>query len=132
MHKPNYSKMMAVIDEAFATRTDPNQLQVNQHDIEKLNQLHRACLNEKSNEEGPLIWCLIFPTTSELMEQFLAKKISETELLHQTPLSKNLDCIYLCSVSTLPEERGKGETKKLCLHAINEIRKDYPIQKLFV
>jgi hypothetical protein len=66
------------------------------------------------------------------MEDFLQKKISEKQLLDKTPVGVKYDCLYLCSATTLPEARGKGKTRELCLNAIRQIRKDHPIKTLFV
>lgn len=130
--EPNYERMMQIIDEVFSTRNDPDQLQVTPSQLNKLQQIHPATLNELSDENGPLIWALLIPTTHAVMMDFIENRISEKQLLELTPLHVAYDCIYLCSVSTLPEMRGKGKTKALCLDAINAIRKNHPITTLFV
>ena len=130
--QPNYSRMMAVIDQVFETREDPDQIQVTPKQLKQLQEIHPATLTELANEEGPLIWILMIPTTQNIMEDFLAAKISEKQLLEKTQPGINYDCIYLCSATTLPEYRGKGETKKLCLKGIKSIIKDHPITTLFV
>lgn len=130
--KPNFQRMLDLIDEVFATRNDPGQIQVTQKQLKKLEKIHPATLSEISNEDGPLIWILVIPVTNEVMEDFLADKITETELLERTQPGQKYDCIYLCSATTLPEMRGKGETKKLCLEAIKAIRKDHPVTSLMV
>lgn len=124
--------MMQVIEETFAIRQDSGQIQVNTAERKKLEALHPSTLSELANEEGPLIWVLLVPTTKHLMQSFLDGLISEKELLKQTPLGINYDSLYLCSVSTLPEIRGAGKSKALCLKAIRAIAADHPIQHLFV
>ncbi|MCE3259492.1 MAG: GCN5-related N-acetyltransferase (GNAT)-like protein [Bacteroidetes bacterium] len=123
--------MLQLIDDVFATRSDPGQLQVTGAQIKKLNEIHPATLSEVSNEDGPLIWVLIIPTTKSVMNEFLKGTITEKELLDKTRPGDTYDCMYLCSVTTLPEARGKGETRKLCLKAIREIAKEHPINTLF-
>jgi hypothetical protein len=130
--KPNFTRMMQLIDKVFATRKDPDQLQVTQRQLKKLEQIHPACLSEKSDENGPLIWVLVIPTTKKVMDDFIAGSISENTLLERTNPGDTFESIYLCSATTLPEARGKGETKKLCLNAISDIAKEYPIKYLFV
>jgi len=130
--EPNYDRMMRIIDEVFATRNDPDQLQVTPAQLGKLQQIHPATLNELRDENGPLVWALLIPTTREVMMDFVESRISEKQLLEHTPLHVAYDCIYLCSVSTLPELRGQGKTKALCLEAIHAIRRDHPITTLFV
>lgn len=130
--KPNFQRMLTLIDEVFATRKDPGQIQVNQQQLKKLQKIHPATLSELENENGPLIWILIIPTTKSIMDDFLQHKISEKELLAKTKAGDSYDCIYLCSVTTLPEYRGKGETKKLCIKAVRSVCNTHPIKTLFV
>lgn len=128
--------MLQLVDEIFSTRTDPDQLQVDEKVIARLQQLHPATLSEH-NVNGPVVWILIIPTISELMEKFLSGKISEQELFEQTKPDpdgnrEKFDCIYLCSASVLPEYRNKGLAKKLTIAAIQSIQKDFQIKTLFV
>jgi hypothetical protein len=128
---PNYTKMFAVIEETFAMRNDPDQLQVTEKDQKKLQAIHPATLSELANEDGPLIWVLLIPTTKAVMDDFVSGKISEREVLENTEPGQSYNTIYLCSVTALPEVRGKGESKKLCLKAIESIRNDHSVQYLF-
>jgi hypothetical protein len=130
--KPNFNRMLQLIDEVFATRNDPGQIQVDQKQQKKLHEIHPATLTEYADDNGPLIWVLMIPTTYAIMTDFLSKKISEKELLARTQPGATYDCIYLCSATTLPECRSKGETKKLCVAAIRAICKDHPVTTLFV
>lgn len=123
---------MQIIEETFAMRSDPSQLQVNDKVLEKLAEIHPATLSEYNEGSGPCSWVLVIPTTAELMNDFLAGKISEQKLFDLTQPGMNYEAIYLCSATTLPEYRGKGITKKLCVDAIDKIRKDFPIKNLFV
>ncbi|MBI3134545.1 MAG: hypothetical protein HYZ14_07680 [Bacteroidetes bacterium] len=128
----NHYRMFAIIDEVFDMRNDPDQLQVDETVMQKLAAIHPATMGEVADENGPLIWSLMIPTTAAVMQKFLAGEIAENQLLEQTRPGEKYDCIYLCSVSTLPEKRSKGETKKLCLQQINAIRKDHAITSLYV
>lgn len=132
MPADNFKRMMQVIDETFATRNDPGQIQMNAAQRKKLEAIHPSTLSELANEDGPLIWVLLIPTTQEVMQAFLNGKITEKELLDQTKVGQPYDCIYLCSASTLPELRGKGQTKALCIKAIKEIASQHPVRTLFV
>jgi hypothetical protein len=124
--------MLTLIDEVFATRNDPDQIQVTEHQMDKLNRIHKNCLTEFADERGPLIWILLIPTTSLVIQDFLSGKITEKELLENTPIGVPYDVVYLCSATTLPEARNQGKTKQLCLSAIEEIRKNNAIEKLVV
>lgn len=130
--KPNFQRMMNLIDEVFATRNDPDQLQVTPQQLKKLEQIHPSTLSEWSNEDGPLCWVLMVPTTEAVMNGFLNGQLNEKQLLDKTIPGETYSCIYLCSATTLPEVRGKGETKKLCMSSIKEIMKTHPIKTAFV
>jgi hypothetical protein len=130
--KKNLKRMFEIIDEELATRHDPDQLQVNEAQIQKLLQIHPATLTEKSDEDGPLIWILMIPTTISVMNDFIDGKISETQLLENTQPGDKYEAIYLCSATALPEQRRKGETKRLCLEAIDAIRREHKIKWLYV
>lgn len=66
------------------------------------------------------------------MRHFLNGEITEKELLDKTRPGAAYECIYLCSATTLPEYRGQGNTKKLCLQAISAICASHPVKSLFV
>ena len=124
--------MMQIIDETFATRHDPGQLQVTEADMQRLQQLHPATLSEYNEGKGPCVWILLIPTTTELMDKFLAGQLTETGLLWSTEPGSTFDSVYLCSATTLPEYRNKGITTRIALNAIEAIRKEHPVKKLFV
>ena len=128
----NLKRMLQIIDEVFETRNDSSQLQVDEADMKQLRAIHASTLHEVSNEDGPTTWVLMIPTTTACMHSFLKGEISETELLHNTPVPGEYDALYLCSASTLPEFRGKQQTFQACLLSIESIRNDHPIQTLFV
>jgi hypothetical protein len=130
--QPNFKRMITLIDEVFETRNDPNQLQVNEAEMEKLQHIHADTLTEIANEEGPTTWVLLIPTTKNLMLDFLQEKINETQLLHLTEVGATYTCIYLCSATTLPEFRGKGQTLNASVQAIHNIQQQHPIHELFV
>ena len=50
-------------------------------------------MKEKRDNNGPVAWSMVIPTTVELMRQFTSKKISEKELLYKTPLQRKVSCI---------------------------------------
>jgi GNAT superfamily N-acetyltransferase len=131
MKESNFDRMMEIIEDTFAMRSDPSQLQVNEKVLEKLAEIHPATLSEFNEGSGPCSWVLVIPTSVEIMNDFLSEKISEQELFDRTKPGMKYEVIYLCSVTTLPEYRGKGITKKLCVEAIEKIRKEFPIKNLF-
>jgi ribosomal protein S18 acetylase RimI-like enzyme len=128
----NFERMIQLADEIFASRTDPNQIDVNEGVLNHLRKIHPATVSGHEEGDGPVAWVLVIPTTQTLMEDFMLNKISERDIYELTPLDIKYDAIYLCSAMVLEEYRRKGFAKELTLNAINAIRKDHPIKSLFV
>jgi predicted GNAT family acetyltransferase len=124
--------MIQLAEEVFDSKSDPEQLEVNEEVLEHLCKIHPASVQEFDDGNGPVVWVLLFPTTNELMEDFLINKISEKQLFDLTPLDIQYDAIYLCSAMVLEEYRRKGMAQNLTIKAIEEIRKSHPITNLFV
>jgi GNAT superfamily N-acetyltransferase len=128
----NFQRLVQLADEVFSYRDDPEQLNVNPQVLDKLHQLHPLTLSDYSDENGPVVWLLVIPTTIALMDRFLNKEISEKKLFDLTPLHVKYEALYLCSALTLEEYRRKGITQQLLLDAIEAIKRDHPLKCLFV
>jgi GNAT superfamily N-acetyltransferase len=128
----NYGRMIKLAEEFFDMKNDPSQITVDEETIALLKLIHPWALNEKQDPNGPVAWVLIFPTTEQLMKQFIDCRINEMQLLHSTPLNVKYDAVYLCSALVLPEYRGKGIARHLAVHAIQMMRSDHPISSLFL
>lgn len=123
--------MICLANEVFGMKQDPTQISVNTKVIARLRKIHPSTMTEKSTKNGPIAWILVFPTTQDLMEKFITKKINEQELLKRTSLRAEYDAVYLCSALVLPENRRKGLAKRLMCNAIKSIQKQHPIKFLF-
>lgn len=132
MSLSNFERMLQLAEEVFAVKNDPDQLNVDQEVVERLQKIHPATVSEFDDGKGPVAWVLLIPTTSFLMDQFLLGRISEKELFERTPLDTEYEALYLCSAMVLEEYRRKGIAKQLILTAIGRIRKDHPLKSLFV
>jgi predicted GNAT family acetyltransferase len=132
MSLSNFERMILLAEEVFDSKSDPEQLEVNEEVLNHLYKIHPASVQEFDDGNGPVVWVLLFPTTSMLMEDFLKNKISEKQLFELTPLNIQYDAIYLCSAMVLEEFRRKGIAQNLTKDAIDEIRKSHPITSLFV
>lgn len=128
----NFERMLQLADEVFASRSDPNQLDINEQVLVHLRKIHPATVSAHEVEDGPVAWLLLIPTTTELMKRFLQGAITERELYEQTPLDTSYDALYLCSAMVLEEYRRQGIMKNLALSAAEAIRRDHPIKALFV
>jgi len=132
MEKSNFERMLELAEEVFASKNDPNQLDVNEEVMEQLQRIHPESIAEYNNGHGPICWIIQIPTTRQLMEQFLANEISEKQLFELTPLNIPYQSVYLCSGMVLQEFRRKGIAKKLAFDALSKIRESHPIEALFV
>ena len=104
----NYERMIQLSDDVFSSRTDPDQLNVNENVMEHLQLIHPDTMSEYDNGNGPVCWILCIPTTLDLMTKFVNQNISEKELYDLTPLNTKYEAIYLCSALLLEEFRGQG------------------------
>ena len=129
--KNNLERMIALVDEVFDVKNDPGQLQVNEAVMMRLQQIHPATLSAYDEGNGPVLWILVVPTLSSLMDQFLNKEITEQQLVDSTPVGVPYDVIYLCSAIVLPEYRRKGMARKITIEAIKKIETDHKINTLF-
>jgi hypothetical protein len=128
----NYERMLQLAEQVFATKSDPNQLDVNQEVIERLQRIHPATVSEYDDGNGPVAWVLLIPTTLDIMNEFLEHKISEKELFDLTPLDITYEALYLCSALVLKEYRRQGIAKRLAFNAIKKIQNDHPLKSLFI
>ncbi|MBI1783018.1 MAG: hypothetical protein HYR66_16880 [Sphingobacteriales bacterium] len=128
----NYERMIRIAEEVFATRTDPEQLDVDEKVIAHLQEIHPSTVSEYNEGNGPCVWILVIPTSTKLMQEFLEKKITEKMLYERTPLHTTYEAIYLCSAMVLDEYRSKGIATRLTVDAINAIAKENTVKALFV
>ncbi len=127
----NYERLIQLAEDSFAAHEDPDQLVVDEQILVRLRRLHPATVAERTDANGPVAWVLLIPTTIKLMEQFLARAITEKELYERTPDKGPYEAAYLCSALVLEEYRGRGIAKELTEGALQQIRKDHPVQVLF-
>jgi hypothetical protein len=131
MSKTNFERLIELSDEVFSSRTDPDQLNVNENVMEHLQLIHPDTISEYDEGNGPVCWVLCIPTTLDLMNQFINKEISERELYELTPLNAKYEAIYMCSALLLEEFRGKGIAQRIGMKAIENIMVDHSIKALF-
>lgn len=127
----NMKRMIQLAEEFFDVKNDPDQISVDEETRGRLLEIHPSTMSEVRNEDGPIVWILVIPTTSDVMEQFLAKSINERQLLQNTSHGERFEAVYLCSALVLPEHRGKGLAKRAAVQAVREIQKQHPIKNLF-
>ena len=131
MEKDNFERMIQLAEEFFDAKNDPDQLSINEEVIEQLRELHPSAVTEETDNNGPIAWMIIIPTTRKLMDQFIGGTINERELFAMTPRGASYEAVYLCSALVLPEHRRKGLAKRMVVNALAEIRQKHPVGTLF-
>ncbi len=127
----NFERMIHLADEFFDVKSDPAQISVNEQVMIALRKIHPSTMTEKRTSKGPIAWGLVIPTTYAVMQRFVSKEITERQLLRLTHAGQTFVSIYLCSALVLPEFRRRGYAERLLCNAVNEIRKDHPIECLY-
>jgi hypothetical protein len=131
MSPTNLERMVALADQFFDVKSDPEQLAVDDEVRRKLRALHPATMNEEGDEAGPIAWVLVIPTSHAVMERFLRKEISEKALLDEAVVSPSFEAIYLCSALVLPEHRKKGVAKRLAVQAVQRIQAGHQVREVY-
>jgi len=131
MSPDNLTRLQNLAEETFRTRQDPDQLSVDEEVMGRLHALHPCTLTQENTPDGPIAWILVIPTTTMLMQEFVAGRISERKLFLRTQPGDRFTALYLCSALVLEEYRGKGLAKRLMIKAVEGIRAEYPIEALF-
>ena len=67
----NYERMIKLSDDVFSSRTDPDQLNMNENVMEHLQLIHSYTISEYDDGNGPVCWILCIPTTLDLMNKFI-------------------------------------------------------------
>ena len=131
MPEENLMRMIQLAEEFFDAKNDPLQISVDEQTMARLREIHPNTISEIRNEQGPIAWVLVIPTSVEMMRKFIDKTIHEGDLLKETTDSPDYEAVYLCSALVLPEYRGKGLAKQLCTAAIHSIGEKHSIKYLF-
>lgn len=114
-------KMLDVAEQFFGTESDSQQMPIKKESFYKLQRLHPKTVIYKLENEEPISWVVILPTTIELMEKFLGGEINERELLDLTKPQDKYEALYLCAAFTLPDYRRKGYVLEMFKEAVKNI-----------
>ncbi len=80
----NFQRMIRLADEFFETKNDPSQITITEEVMEQHRSIHPATMGEIADEQGPLAWTIVIPTTRAIRNQFMKGQIGEAELLKLT------------------------------------------------
>lgn len=115
-------KEMAIAEAIFGTESDPDQMPINDETRKKLNSLFDGWLETEFDEAGePISWVVLMPTQRSLAEEFVSGVITEKELLEKTQPQEIYDALYIVSIITVPEHRGKNLSLKVLERVIPRV-----------
>ena len=118
------AKEMQIAEAIFGTENDPDQMPITNESIAKLDSLCRDWLVSEVYDNGePISWAIAMPTQKHLAQDFVSGKITERELLDLTVPQNIYDAVYLVSVITVPEYRGKGLGTKV----VKQVLQNMPV-----
>lgn len=116
------AKEMQIAEAIFGTENDPDQMPITHESIAKLDRLCIDWLVSEVDDNGePISWAIAMPTQKQLAQDFLNNKITEKQLLDLTIPADIYDAVYLVSVITVPEHRGKGLGTKVVKQVLQNI-----------
>lgn len=112
-----------VPDENMVSPTLENDLSV--QGLEKNN---FVCYKEN---EIPIAWSLVLPTSKEIKNKFLKEEINEKQLFEASIKNPSFESLYLFVAIVLPDYRRKGLAKELISYQIKSFKDKYKITDFF-
>jgi len=123
-------KMNRIALELFGPGGD-SMVEPNLENAEKLISLEKNNLICFKENNQPISWALVLPTSREKAERFLKKEITELELFNRSVEKPLFESLYLFSVVTLPDYRKRGLSSRLVKYQIEYFRNKYKIKDFY-
>ncbi len=130
MEKANYQRLLELADQLFNTKSDPEQLDVNELVIATLQAISPALVHEHQIEHEAVAWITLIPSNKSLTEAFIQGALTEKNYFEKSVELAHFDTIYLCSAIVLEEFRHQGIVSQHCKKAIEQMRSKHPIVQL--
>jgi hypothetical protein len=130
MEKANYQRLLELADQLFNTKSDPEQLDVNEAVINTLHQISPVLVYEHQIDQEAVAWVTLIPSNEALTEAFINGGLTEKTYFEKSVELKQFDTIYLCSAIVLEEFRHQGIVSQQCKKAIELMRQNHPIKQL--
>ena len=130
MKAANYQRLLELADQLFNTKSDPEQLDVNEHVIETLQDIAPVLVHEHQIDHEAVAWITLIPSNETLTEAFIQGAISEKNYFEKSVVLSAFDTIYLCSAIVLEEFRHQGIVSQHCKAAIEHMRIQHKIKQL--
>ncbi len=113
----------ALAEAYFTTHQDPDQIPVNEENRRWIYEHIPECLNIIRDDEKIVGFSFILPTSYQIMEAFLSKKINEAKMFEEVKSSWSntfIDAIYLCSAVVVPAYQRKGLASRAMTASIRQ------------
>ena len=130
MNGVNYQRLLELADQLFNTKSDPEQLDVNEHVIETLQHIDPVLIYEHQFEQEAVAWITLIPSNKVLTEAFLQGVLTEKMYFEKSVALSTFDTIYLCSAIVLEAFRHKGIVSQHCKAAIEQMCLKHKIEQL--
>lgn len=130
MEKSNYQRLLQLVDELFNTKSDPDQLDVNEAVINTLQQISPVLVYEHQMAQEAVAWVTLIPSNETLTEAFINGSLTEKTYFEKSVELKQFDTIYLCSAIVLEEFRHQGIVSQHCKMAIENMCRHHSIKQL--
>ncbi|OGM94767.1 hypothetical protein A2524_02660 [Candidatus Wolfebacteria bacterium RIFOXYD12_FULL_48_21] len=125
MNEQYIDEMLRTGTEFFGVFNDPTEIASSWENYEKISLLYSSAYKFKTDAHGKLLgWTVVIPTSRELANDFIERRITEKELLEKTDTSTAQNALYLFVAFIVPEYRKKGYAKNMFLEQIKEAAGD--------
>ncbi len=111
MTEQDMRNVIAKIEKAFGTDTDPTQAAPSVEQFKGLQNVDPYSLLLRKDDKGEVIgWSGMVPVSKQLAEDFVQGKINEAQIISGAIEKPGYDALYHWAFYTDPEARQKGET----------------------
>ena len=125
-------KMNVVAKELFHTEDDNTQASPTMYNsLQIIGKEKHNFISINDNTGQPIAWSVVVPTSFEVMDKFLNKKITEKELLEISSIDNKFEALYLMAVVVQPDYRKKGIAKFLFGTQIKYFKNKYDINHFY-
>ncbi len=114
-------KTFKIAEQFYGSESHPDHIPIKAESAAKLDSISDNwfnCAFDDNNE--PISWIVVIPTSIALMKDFITAKITEKQLFDSTSIATPQEALYLCSAFTIPEYRRQGLAMRLILETIGQ------------
>jgi len=128
-------KLSKMLEEYFGTQSDSDQMPIDDSARPWIENIIPECAKIIKYDDEVVGSSFIFPSSLDLMNDFLGNRINEAQLAQKVQAEKityeTMEAIYLCSSFVVPAHRGKNLSVKSIVKSIQEIMPENKCLPLF-